>query len=147
MYLLSSQALLDLVTGHPKMTGWVQGIPSLDVGISVLSFGRVKQVSETLPNEDPRKGNLDNAITAAAGIMRNTGRIESFDYPACLIWIKLLNIELNKYSNGNTVISLDDEDRMIIATAIDRALVYVEHAQPYHSILSDLFPFRTLDPY
>ncbi|MNV96229.1 hypothetical protein D3C71_1912110 [compost metagenome] len=73
---------------------------------------------------------------------RTHSTIEAFGESAASIWAKLDAYDLQVDDDGER--PMTDVERMVVATALDRKLVLVEQAQPYHQLIPEL---KVADPH
>ncbi|MCM2434008.1 type II toxin-antitoxin system VapC family toxin [Agrobacterium rosae] len=141
MYLLSTQTLMDLLCGVPEVKEFADGVPRGGVYLSVVSLGVVDgAIRETGVTEG--RDQLDRLFRRVLSMARTHSTVEVFGEPAASIWAKLSALDLQVDDDGMR--HLSDLERMVVATAIERKLVLVEQAQPYHSELPEL---KIVDPY
>ncbi len=137
IYLLSTQSLLDLVTGEVLMTTWLRGIPLQPVEISTVSIGRVLETIRKVENIAARKHyerQLSIIVTAANHIQG----VVPFDEDAAKIWSELQGLTLKYTLPDGTMTDLSSESRMVVATALARGATLVEAQQPYHQSIERL---------
>lgn len=140
MYLLATQTLMDLLCGVPEVKEFADGVPRGGVYLSVISLGVVDgAIRETGVTEG--RDQLNRLFRRVLSMARTHSTVEVFGEPAASIWAKLSALDL-QVDDGMRHFS--DVERMVVATAIERKLVLVEQAQPYHSELPEL---KVVDPY
>ncbi|MNL79183.1 hypothetical protein D3C87_2057280 [compost metagenome] len=83
---------------------------------------------------------MDLALRAFVSFARRNNAFELFDEGAGAAFSRIAQLELRVHDDED----LGDMSRMVVATAIDRNLVLIEGAQPYHGQIDDL---RVEDPY
>ncbi|MFB9980177.1 type II toxin-antitoxin system VapC family toxin [Mesorhizobium kowhaii] len=142
MYLLSTQTLMDLLCGEPRIKDFINSAQIDNVGVSVVTLGEIQSEISATDQDDGREV-LDSALRKFHAIARRTQRVEPFDETAAFMWAKIQGHDLVFDDEGESI-SLSDIQRMVVATAIDRNLILIERRQPYHARLPDL---QVLDPY
>lgn len=138
MYLLSTQALMDLICGQPDMARWVRSVAAADVHISSVSVAHV-QAEVIATSADEGRDELEHALRGVLAYARRAKSLEVFDEEAAEVYARLPGEAL--YLDDDAEMS--DMSRMVVATAIDRNLELVEEPQPYHAEIGNL---RTVDP-
>jgi hypothetical protein len=133
IFLLSTQALLDLLTGDPKMENWITDKPAQGIEVSSVSIGQVLQLIDQETVAAYRKELADAFEKLLLGLRRYQG-IVPFDESASKTWATLMSMPL--MHEGSTPVS--SETRMVIATALTRNAILVDAARPYHAILASL---------
>jgi hypothetical protein len=137
MYLLSTQALMDLICGQPEMSRWVGSVAAAEVHVSAVSIAHVQAEISATPADEGRD-ELDRALRAFLAYARRANVVEIFDEEAAQVFARL--------PHGQLLLDdaeLGDMSRMVVSTAIDRNLELVEEPQPYHADIGNL---RTVDP-
>ncbi|MDW9481829.1 hypothetical protein GOB57_24580 [Sinorhizobium meliloti] len=141
MYLFSTQILMDLLCGVPEVKEFADGVPRGGVYLSVVSLGLVDQaIRETAVNDG--RDQLDRFFRRILSMARTHSTIETFGESTASIWAKLAAHDLQVDDDGER--PMTDVERMVVATALDRKLVLVEQAQPYHQMIPEL---KAVDPY
>ncbi len=141
MYLFSTQTLMDLLCGVPEAKEFADSVPRGGVYLSVVSLGIVDQAIRETPVKDGRD-QLDRYFRRVLSMARTHSTIEAFGESAASIWARLAAHDLQVFDDGDR--PMTDVERMVVATAIDRKLVLVEQAQPYHQLVPEL---KVVDPY
>lgn len=135
MYLFSTQTLMDLLCGVPEVKNFADGVPRGGVYLSVVSLGVVEEAIQDTPANDGRD-QLDRYFRRVISLARTHSTVEVFGETTASIWAKLSAHDLQIDDDGER--PMTDVERMVVATALDRRLVLVEPAQPYHRLLPDL---------
>ncbi|WP_327209977.1 hypothetical protein [Rhizobium leguminosarum] len=138
MYLLSTQALMDLICDQPEMSRWVGSVAAAEVHVSAVSVAHVQAEINATPADEGRD-ELDRALRAFLAYARRANVVEIFDEEAAQVYARLPLGQLLLEDGAE----LGDMSRMVVSTAIDRNLELVEEPQPYHADVGNL---RTVDP-
>jgi predicted nucleic acid-binding protein len=141
MYLLSTQTLMDLLCGVPEVKEFADEVHRAGVYLSVVTLGQVEQEIRATSLKDGRD-QLDRYFRRVLSMARTQSTVEPFGESAASIWAQLGSHDLMVDDDGIRPIS--DIERMVVATALDRKLVLVEQAQPYHRMIPEL---KVVDPY
>ncbi|WP_187830037.1 PIN domain-containing protein [Siccirubricoccus phaeus] len=138
MYLLGTQALLDAASGsHAQLMQWLDGVSRGAIHLSVISFGRaLHEVTQLAPSGD-RSCYLQNLETLTA-MVRDQGHLLAVDDRIGRTWAHLLSMDLKMTQPSGETVDLDDDNRIVVATALQRNLTLVEPAQPYQATLPKL---------
>ncbi|OJY66543.1 MULTISPECIES: hypothetical protein [unclassified Rhizobium] len=139
MFLLSTQALMDIICENPDVTGWIRPVPAQAIHASVVSVAHVQAEILATPLEEGREV-MDLALRAFVSFTRRNNALELFDEAAGAVFSRIAQLDLQVDGDED----LGDMSRMVVATAIDRNLVLVEGSQPYHGKIDGL---RVKDPY
>ncbi len=139
MFLLSTQALMDIICENPDMTAWIRLVPAQDIHASVVSVAHVQAEILSTPIEEGREV-LDLALRTFVSFARRNSTLELFDEGAGAVFSRIAHLDLRTDDDEE----LGDMSRMVVATAIDRNLVLIEGAQSYHRQIDSL---RVEDPY
>jgi predicted nucleic acid-binding protein len=136
IYILSTQALLDAITGHGNMLQWVRSAPSASIEISAVSIG---QALEVIEGATPfRRQSLRDALARFVSAADVYQGVVSFDADAARHWARLQQMPLRFIPRGGAEMELGTPSRMVVATALSRGGTLVEEPQPYHLSLSPL---------
>jgi hypothetical protein len=133
IYLLSTQALLDLLTGDSKMESWVEDKPAQGIEVSSISVGQVLHLINEQTEVAYRKELTDAFEKLLLGLRRYQGIIP-LDESASKTWATLMSMIL-KHDESTDVSA---ETRMVIACALTRNTILVDVERPYHSQLPSL---------
>jgi hypothetical protein len=139
MFLLSTQALMDIICEDPAMTAWIRPVPAQDIHASVVSVAHVQAEILATSLEEGREV-MDLALRAFVSFARRNNALELFDEGAGAVFSRIAHLDLSVDEDEE----LGDMSRMVVATAIDRNLVLIEGSQPYHGLIDGL---RIEDPY
>jgi hypothetical protein len=139
MYLLSTQALMDIICENPAMSEWIRSVPAHDIHASVVSVAHVQAEILATPLEDGRE-EMDLALRSFVSFARRNNALELFDEGAGAVFSRIAQLDLRIDEDEE----LGDMSRMVVATAIDRNLVLIESPQHYHGQIDGL---RVEDPY
>jgi predicted nucleic acid-binding protein len=141
MYLLSTQALLDVVYKKPSVTNWLKTVGTSDVGLSTISIAEVKASVGAIPSVTKRS-DAEVALNKFLGFARRLNAIHPFGEREADIYAAIADTDLPFLFQGQLV-QLSDTHRLVVATAITRALILVEAMQPYHA---NLWNFKVVNP-
>lgn len=133
IYLLSTQSLLDLLTGEPAMEAWMKVKQARSVEISTVSVGRVLRMIQTVSDAAERKS-LESAFDRLLAAFRIYQGIIPFDESTTKVWAMLLSKKLMHDSSNE----LSSESRMVVATGFARNATLVDESRPYHAELESL---------
>ncbi|KQS78832.1 hypothetical protein ASG25_09365 [Rhizobium sp. Leaf384] len=139
MFLLSTQALMDIICEDPDVTAWIRPVKAQDIHASVVSVAHVQAEILSTPIEEGREV-MDLALRAFVSFARRNNALELFDEGAGSVFSRIAQLDLRVDDDED----LGDMSRMVVATAIDRNLVLIEGAQQYHGEIDGL---RVEDPY
>jgi hypothetical protein len=142
MYLLSTQTFLDLLCGVDAVKDFADRVPRGSVYLSVVSLGLVEEVIRETDIRDGRD-ELDRYYRRLLSVARANSTVEVYGESAASWWAKLSGYDFEMDDEGMAR-EMSDLERMVVATALDRRLVLVEQAQPYHGQIQEL---QVLDPY
>jgi len=131
--LLSTQALVDLLTADPKMGSWIKDKSAQDIEVSAVSIGQVLQLIDKETDAAYRK-ELDDAFEKLLLGLRHYQRIIPFDEKAANSWARLMSMTLMHDASSQ----VSPETRMVIATALTRNAILVDASRPYHANLPSL---------
>jgi predicted nucleic acid-binding protein len=137
IYLLSTQVLLDLLTGEEPIATWLRGIPLQPVEISAVSIGQALETIQQVKSIAARK-NLERQLSIIVATANNSQGVIPFDEDAAGIWSELQGMTLKYRKPDGTMTDLSSESRMVVATALDRGATLVEAPQPYHQAIQRL---------
>lgn len=133
MYLLSTPALLDVVTGsHPTAQPWVQTVRHRDIHLCTISVGRARY-EITLRAPSAMRMTMHGNLSALVAAVRAYGNILAVDERMADEWARLLRLPLTVNQPNGQPADLDDDNRIVVACAVQFRLQLVEEAQPYHS--------------
>jgi predicted nucleic acid-binding protein len=133
IYLLSTQSLLDLLTGQPEMENWMEGKQARSVEISSVSIGQVLRQIHAETNVAERK-ELESAFEKLLMALRAYQGVIPFDEAASRTWATLCSMALMH----DRSVELSSESRMVVATALTRNATFVDADRPYHAALPSL---------
>lgn len=133
MFLLSTQALMDIICDNPDVTAWIRPVPAQDIHASVVSVAHVQAEIISTPIEEGCEV-MDLALRAFVSFTRRNNALELFDERAGGVFSRTAQLDLRIDDDED----LGDLSRMVVATAIDRNLVLIEGAQPYHGQIDGL---------
>lgn len=137
IFFLSTQSLLDVLSGKPNVLKLLESIPVQQVEISAVSIGQALDTIQQIKNLAIRKSFERPLETLIATVKSNQGVIP-FDEAAARIWAELQARKLEcKKPDGNTT-QLSPASRMVVATALQRGAMFVESSQPYHADIPGL---------
>lgn len=137
IYLLSTQALLDLLAGEAPITTWLRGIPLQPVEISAVSIGQAQETIQQVKSIAARK-NHERQLSIIVATANNIQGVIPFGEVAAGIWSELQGMTLKYTKPDGTMTDLSSESRMVVATALDRGATLVEAPQPYHQAIQRL---------
>ena len=141
IYLLSTQALLDILTGKEPMTGWLNSAPRSSVELSTVSIGQAERQIAALANTAQRAA-LSRALRRFEATLEPHGGIVPFDSEAARTWARLVDADLTYRTVGPDGASSDGPlglaARMVVASALARGGTLVEAPQPYHGQIGGL---------
>lgn len=141
-YLLSTQALLDRLSGKPeyRIIPWLNRVHTTRtaVWISVLSIGVAKQqIGQT--------GGMRHSAWKVAldeTVRKMSDCILPVEADCMQAWADLLNhpapLKRQPTRNSPRLADLDDIDRLVVATALARQWTLIERSQPYQSLIPQL---------
>ncbi|MBV1686402.1 hypothetical protein KRR38_01620 [Novosphingobium sp. G106] len=133
IYLLSTQALLDILTDEPAIATWRRQTPVNTVEISAISVGEALKTIEEVTNAARRRA-LRSALDIFVAIAAGYQGIAPFDENAARIWADLeATPNLMGRSPSGREAELSSAARMIVATCLARGGTLVEATQPYHT--------------
>lgn len=135
IYIFSTQALLDLLSGKPTITEWHKTAPARSVEVSVISIGQALRQIAGLASQNQRE-RLARALRRFEATLDAYDGVVPFDAEAARAWAQLMDADL-RYTGRN--IDGDEKDvalgvanRMVVATALARGGTIIENPQPYH---------------
>lgn len=139
-YLLSTQSILDRISGNPKYAiyEWLQKqeTSTTDVYVSVVSIGYARASIGDLSDAMART-KYSRALDRIVGNLKREALLP-FDSKMADAWATVLGISnpLQRYVTGRAgsrLVDLADVETMIIAIALSMRLTLVEPGQPYHA--------------
>lgn len=130
IYLLSTQSLLDLLTGQPEMEASMEGKQARSVEISSVSIGQVLRQIQAV-NAVAARRELDSAFEKLLMVFHTYQGVIPFDEAASKTWATLSSMTLMHDSS----VELSSESRMVVATALVRNATLVDADRPYHAVL------------
>jgi predicted nucleic acid-binding protein len=133
IYLLSTQALLDLLTGDSKMESWIKDKPAQGIEVSAVSIGQVLHLINKETDAAFRKELTGAFEKLLLGLRRYQGIIP-LDESASKTWATLMSMTLMHGESKH----VSPETRMVIASALTRNAILVDAVRPYHSQLPSL---------
>ena len=134
MYLLSTQCLLDRITGQAPAS--IDALPAREIHLSAVSLGQALLAIEQSPAGE-RQGHRD-ALRGYVGMVRSFDNIVPFDEKAAMLWPGLRAQKLIATNPAGAVIPVSEATTMVVASALATKLVFVDYPQPYHSGVSGL---------
>jgi predicted nucleic acid-binding protein len=141
IYLLSTQSLLDLLTGKANMEAWKKSTAAQTIELSTVSIGQALNEINKLGNATTRT-QLTDALERLILSLKSYQGVVPFDENASRIWVSLMGISL-LHREGKPKVEVSSESRMVVATALARGAIYVDAKRPYHANISNL---RVLSP-
>jgi hypothetical protein len=119
------------------MVRWLEGVSRSAAHVSVISFGRALHEIARLAPSGARASYLQNLETLTA-MVRDQGHLLVVDDRIGRTWAQLLVMDLKVTQPDGGSADLDDDNRIVVATAIQRNLTLVESPQPYQATLPKL---------
>jgi len=138
--LLSTQALLDILSGRDELTDWQHSAAANTVEVSVVSIGQARSTINGISNP-ARRRSFENALDSFVAAMKISDRIISFDEDAAQLWATLVPMDLPYVERTGHKTMLSQPSRMVVATALARDAQLVEEPQPYHDLITGLRTF------
>lgn len=133
IFMLSTQSLLDLLTGQPGMDVWMRAKQARSVEISSVSVGQVIH-HISAQSDVAYRDRLTRAFEKLLQTFHGYQGVIPFDEDASRTWSTLLTMEL--MHNAST--ELSSESRMVVASALTRSATFVDAKRPYHAKLVSL---------
>jgi len=137
IFFLSTQSLLDVLSGTENILKWLSGIPMQQVEISAVSVGQALDTIQQNANAAKRK-NFERQLDRIVTTVRSNQGVIPFYEDAAPVWADLQARTLEyKRADGSTT-ELSHTSRMVVATALKRGATFVESSQPYHAAIPGL---------
>ena len=137
IFLLSTQSLLDLLSGNPTLHQWLSGIPMQQVEVSAVSIGQALDTIQK--NTSPaRRNGFQRELGKIVTVVRSNQGVIPFDEGAAGIWADLQARTLEYKKPDGSMTELSSASRMVVATALKRGAALVESPQPYHAAIPGL---------
>lgn len=137
IFFLSTQALLDILSGRPNVEAWQSTIPLSSVEVSPVSLGQATVTIRRIANAG-RKQSFENALAGFISAINISAGIIPFDEAAAKAWATLTEMDLPYNERSGTVTQLGPPSRMVVASALSRDASLVEEPQPYHALIPGL---------
>lgn len=134
IYLLSSQSLVDLLTGDPKMERWIQDKPLQMIEVSSVSIGQAQRLIDAQIDPGLRK-ELSEELDKLLLSLRRFQSIVPFDDSAARTWATLMGMGDLKFDDNQ---ELSPEGRMVVAVALTRNATLIDARRPYHEKIPTL---------
>jgi len=132
IYLLSTQALLDILTDEPVVVAWRKTVAANAIEISAVSIGEVIAAIEA-QEQSARRRDLHAALNVVIAVAGSYQGIIPFDDKAAQVWAHLERLDLRVRPPSGQLGELNSPGRMVLATCLSRAATLVEGPQDYHS--------------
>jgi hypothetical protein len=133
IYLLSTQCMLDLLTGEPDMVAWMKNKPASMIEVCSVSIGQGHSEIAKETNTAFRKALEASFEKLLLGLRLSQG-IVAFDESASKVWATLSSMSLIH----DQAKELSPESRMVVAVALTRNATFVDRPRPYHAQLTGL---------
>jgi hypothetical protein len=133
IYLLSTQSLLDYLTGEADITKWMQDIPVKSIEVSSVSVGQV-HIEIAKIGDVAFRQQLEIAFDKILLTLQAYQGIIPFEGNAPKTWATLCSMTLMHDATNQ----LSPESRMVVATALTRSATFVDRPRPYHALLPTL---------
>ena len=137
IFFLSTQSILDVLSGSTNIMRWLSTIPMQQVEISAISIGQALDTIREVTNTANRK-NFERQLNTFVSTVRSNKGVIPFDEAAAGIWADLQTRTLHYKKSDGSMTHLSAVSRMVVATALHRGATFVESQQPYHAAISDL---------
>jgi hypothetical protein len=134
IYLLSSQALVDLLTGDPRMVKWIEDKPLQMIEVSAISIGQAMALIDAQADPGLRK-ELSEELDKLLLWLRRFQATVPFDDSAARTWATLMKMPNLMFDDAN---ELSPEGRMVVAVALTRNAVLIDAPRPYHGDIPSL---------
>lgn len=128
MYLLSTQCLLDRITGEAPAS--VDAFPAREIHLSAVSIAQAQFAIENAAVAD-RQGHLD-AMRGYVGMVRSFDNLVPFDERSAAFWVNLRGRNLVTTRPDGAQIRLSEVTTMVVASALALNLTLVDYPQPFH---------------
>lgn len=140
MYLLSTQCLLDRVTGHVSASS-IDALPAREIHVSTISLAQALAAIEQ--TEPPERDAHREALRGYLGMVRSFANLVAFEEQAAMRWCALKPRAFRMTTPSGKEVWMSDATLMVVATAIALNLTLVEPAQAYHG---EVAGFQVLNP-
>jgi hypothetical protein len=137
IYLLSTQALLDILCGRDELADWQSSAAANAVELSVISIGQARGTITGISNPTRRRS-FENALEGFLSAMKISDRLIPFEEGAAQLWATLTPMDLSYAERSGNKTTLSQPSRMVVATALARDAQLVEEPQPYHALVAGL---------
>jgi len=137
IFFLSTQSLLDVLSGKGNTFKWLLGIPMQQVEISAVSVGQALDTIQRNTNAAIRK-NFERQLEILVTAVKSSQGVIPFDEDAARIWADLQARTLEYKKPDGSITELSPASRMVVASALQRGATFVESSQPYHAAIPDL---------
>ena len=137
IYFLSTQSLLDVISGNAKIHEWLTGISLQQIEISAVSVGQALATIQQNSNGAVRNS-FERQLEKLVTTVRSTQGVIPFDEDAARIWADLEARSLEYRMPDDSVTELSLASRMVVATALLHEATLVESPQPYHAAIAGL---------
>jgi hypothetical protein len=142
LFLLGTAALLAAAAG--RRTPALSSIPDDAVHLSVISAARARHEILLLA-PSPDRSTYEQNLRELVAMVSSEGHVLPVDAAIAECWATLLPMSLPVIEPDGSSAELDDDNRLVVATAIVRNLTLLEAPQPYHAALAGL-RLRTCPP-
>jgi predicted nucleic acid-binding protein len=136
VYLLSSQSLLDMLSGEVAMKAWTGTVQASAIKLSSVSIGQALYQIEQERDANLR-AELEDALEKTIRSLQIYEGIVPFNASAAITWSKLMHMKL-LHQDGSNPIEVSSESRMVVATALDKGFTLVDAPRPFHSTVHGL---------
>ena len=133
IYLLSTQSLLDLLTGEPDMMKWMKDKPAKSIEVTSVSIGQAYIEIAKVTDIAYRK-QLEKNFERILLTLQSYQGIVPFEGNAAKVWATLTTMALMHDQHKE----LSPESRMVVAIALTRNAALVDQPRPYHAVLPAL---------
>lgn len=134
MYLLSTQCLLDRITGEAPAS--IDAFPVREIHLSAISIAQAQFAIENAPVAD-RQGHLD-AMRGYVGMVRSFDNLVPFDERCVAHWVNLRSRGLITTRADGSQMRLSEMTTMVVSTAFALNFTLVDYPQPFHSQIPGL---------
>lgn len=126
-------------------SGVIKTFSETDINVSVISVARAEFIINQVVPQNSRAQNI-NALKNVAALARANHNVLPVDEIVARVWSALLPMNLD-YQSSTAITPLDDDQRLVVATAIAYNLTLIESPQPYHAtLLMAPYSLTTLAP-
>jgi predicted nucleic acid-binding protein len=137
IFFLSTQSLLDALSGAGNTYNWLSQVTMQQVEISAVSIGQALDTIQQNTNGAVRR-NFEQQLERLVVVVRSSQGVIPFDEAAAKIWADLQARTLQYKQSNGVMTELSSASRMVVATALRRGATFVESSQPYHAAISGL---------